>query len=167
MNPVPRIIVLEDSEDALHIILPLFPEPAALGAEDLRRVAGGAYVATYDSSMVSNNIGNYSFSQSAATQATFLFAASIQTAMQQQVQYTNLSVSGSQAQAVATWVDTVQELYIQSAAAASAHAASSAANSSTSQVSMNTNIYAQTQAAVEMEVGVGFAAAAVAAVVMT
>ena len=121
LPPGMELRVHEDSESELHIVLPTFPDPSALGVEKLRMVAGGAYVVTFDSSTVGNTIGNYSFVQSASTEYTFLYAGAMQSL--QVLLYTGQAVSSTASNASISCYQVAQSLYVQTSVEAEAEVA--------------------------------------------
>ncbi len=121
LPPGVELRVLEEKADTLQIVLPVFPESSALDFEELRKVAGGAYVVTFDSSTVGNTIGNYSFVQSASTAYSFLYAGAMQNL--QVLLYTGQAVSSTASNASISCYQVAQSLYVQTSVEAEAEVA--------------------------------------------
>ncbi len=119
LPPGMELVVVENADDALHIVLPVFPEPGALGVEELRMVVGGAYVVTFDSAQVGNTVGNNSFTSSSTTEYTFLYAGAMQSL--QVLSYTGQAVAA--ADATITWLDVAQTIWLHTTAGVEVEAA--------------------------------------------
>lgn len=144
-----EVRVFEDGGSVAHVILPVLPPEGVLGAEELRKVAGGAYVVTFDSAQAYNTIGNYSFAQSATTEYTFLYASAMQTV--QTTSYTDNAVSNAATQGSVSWLDVSQTIYLATTVEVAAE--------------VQEAVIAQTTTIVEAEVEV--VAVAIAAIIMT